>query len=202
VSDAGASVKVAGTSKPAALMDEWVARVLGFHIPRVGGGEAASRFEAARPKEAPMAAMTGNLLATMARAAPEAAEELPAILSGMIPRFLLAIQNEPHMDAQPMVQGALVPAQDQVLAVADSLNAVLRSARQWEALLDQAEQADATIDKTKEAERDAAQQKEYEELVASYNATRSAALAEEDRCMQLVAALSAEFRAAQGAAAR
>jgi len=188
-------------SKSTALMDEWVTQVLGWRFPS-GGGEAAARFEAARPNEAPSAAMTRNLLATMARAAPEAAEELPAILSGMIPRFLLAIQNEPHMDARPLAQGASVAAQDQVLAVADSLNAVLGSARRWEALLNQAEQADGTIDKMEEAERDAARQKEYEELVVSYNATRSAALAEEARCTQLLTALFAEFSAAQGAAAQ
>jgi hypothetical protein len=202
VSDASASAGVGSISKRTALVDEWVTRVLGYQFAPAGRGEAAARFEAARPKEAPNTAMTANLLATMARAAPEAAEELPAILSGMIPRFLLAIQNEPHMDAQPMVQDAVVPAQDQVLAVADSLNAVLSSARRWEALLDQAEQADATIDKMEEAERDAAQQKEYEELVPSYNTTRLAALAEEARCMQLVDTLATEFRAAQGAAAR
>jgi hypothetical protein len=193
---------VAEISKPTALMDQWVAQVLGFPIARNRASEAAPRFEAARPKEAPSTAMTGNLLATMARAAPDAAEELPAILSGMIPRFLLAIQNEPHMDAQPMVQGATVPAQDQVLAVADSLNAVLGSARRWEALLDQAEQADGTIDKMEEAERGAARQHDYEDLVGSYNATRLAALGEEERCMQLVDALATEFRAAQEAAAR
>jgi hypothetical protein len=199
VSDAGASADVAEVSKPTALMDEWVTRVLGAHIARGGVNEAAARFEAARPKEAPKTATTANLLAAMARAAPDG---LPATLSSMIPRFLLAIESEPHMDARPMVQDASVPPQDQVLTLADSLNALLRSARRWEELLDQAEQADSTIDKMEEAGPDAAQQKDYEGLVTSYNATRLAALAEEERCMQLADALATEFRAAQAAAAQ
>ena len=202
MSDAAASVNVAEPGRPTALMDEWVTRVLGVSIARPGAGEAAVRFEAARPKEAPKTAMTASLLAAMARATPEAAEALPAVLSGMIPRFLLAIENEPHMDARPMAPGAPLPPQDQLLTVADSLNAVLRSARRWEALLDQAEQADGTIDKMEEAERGAARQHDYEDLVGSYNATRLAALGEEERCMQLVDALATEFRAAQEAAAR
>ncbi len=187
-------------------MEEWVTRVLGWHFGAPPGGppgsDAAARFEAARPAEAPKAAMTANLLAAMARAAPDAAEELPAILAGMIPRFLLAIQSEPNMDAQPMAEGTQVSAQDQMLAVANSLNAVLRSARLWETLLGQAEQADGTIDSMEKTARDPTQQKDYEELVTSYNATRMAALAEETRCEQLVTALAAEFRAAQTVAAQ
>lgn len=187
-------------NQPTALMDEWVTRVLGCGLP--GGDEAPARFESTRPNETPRTAMTGNLLAMMARVAPVRSEELPAILSEMIPRFLLVIQNEPHMDARPMTQGAPVTAQDQVLAVADLFNAVLRSARRWEELLGQAEQADGRIDKMEQSERDAPQQKEYEELVVSYNAARLAALDEEARCMQLVNALFAEFSAAQGTAAQ
>jgi len=184
-----------------ALMDEWVARVLGVQIARGGAGDVAAQLVSARPKEAPKAAMTANLLATLARAAPEADDELPEILSAMIPRFLLAIENEPHMDAQPMQQGAPVAPQDQVLSVADSLNALLRSARRWEELLDQAETADGTIDTLEKSERDESQQKDYEDLVGSYNAERVAALQEEENCMQLVDALAREFRAAQAAAA-
>jgi hypothetical protein len=179
-------------------MDEWLTRVLGYRF----GSDPSARLEAARPADAPSMAMTGNLLATMARVAPGAPEELPEILAGMIPRFLLAIQSEPHMQAEPLTEGAPVPAQDQVLGVADSLNAVLRSAQRWEDLLGQAEQADRDIDQMEAAERDPALQEKYEQAVAEYNATRSASLAEEARCMQLVDNLAAEFRAAQGAASR
>ena len=184
-------------SKRDGRTDEWVTRVLGVHFVAAPEAEAAARFEAVRPAGAPKAVMTANLLAAMARAAPDTAEELPAILSGMIPRFLLAIQSEPPMDAQPMVEGTKVSAPDQMLAVADSLNAVLRSARLWETLLGKAEQADGTINRMERLQRDPTQQQDYEALVTSYNATRIAALAEETRCEQLVAALAAEFRAAQ-----
>lgn len=182
-----------------AAMDEWVSRVLGYRF-APSAGSVAARFEAARSQDAPKAALTGSLLAAMSRVTPEA-QDLPAILSGMVPRFLLAIQNEPNMDARLLVPGATVSAQDQVLGVADSHNAVLRSARRWEALLAQAEKADATIGGMQNAERDAERQAAYEELVASYNAIRTAALEEEARCMELVASLAAEFRAAQAAAA-
>ncbi len=177
--------------------DEWITRVPGYHF----SPQPSAPFDATRPPAAPSTAMTGNLLAIMiARAAPGAPEELLGVLSGMIPRFLLAIQNEPHMEAQPLSEGAPVPAQDQVLTVADSLNAALRSARRWEELLDQAEQADREIDEMEAADRDEAQQATYEQTVASYNATRSAALAEEARCMELVDTLAVEFRAIQRAA--
>ncbi len=181
-----------------AAMGEWVTRVLGVRLAPAGDVSVA-RLEAARPAEAPRTAMTGSLLSAMARVEPKPAAELPAVLSGLIPQFLLAIQNEPHMAAEPMVSGGAMPAQDQVLGVADGLNAVLRSARRWEALLQEAEQGDATLD-TMQADRDAAKQDEYDDLVGSYNATRLAALAEEARCMKLAAALATEFRALQSGA--
>jgi hypothetical protein len=181
-----------------AAKEAWVTQVLGCRFDHTN--EAASRFESGRPKEAPKTATTGNLLAAMARAMPEAADGLPAVLSGMIPRFLLAIENEPRMDAQPLSEGSTVPAQDQLLGIADSLNAVLRSARRWEELLGQAEDADRIIDEIEAADRDEAQQETYENTVTSYNATRVAALREEERCMQLVNALAKEFQAVQGSA--
>lgn len=183
-----------------ALTDSWIVRVLGCTLPRAEDGVASARFQAVRPAEGLSSAMTDNLLSAMTRAAPELAAELPAVLGGLIPRFLLAIQNEPRMEAHPMTEGTVVHAQDQLLGVADSLNAVLRSARRWEALLDEAEQGDRTLDGMQKTERDAAQQAEYENLVAAYNATRLAALAEEERCMQLVDELAKAFRAAQAAA--
>jgi len=186
--------------EPNANQREWIIRVLGIAPP--AGGQAAALLEAVRPNETPASPMTSNFLAALGRVSANAAEELPAILSGMIPRFLLTVQSEPSMDAQPMVEGASIAAQDQLLVVADSLNAALRSARRWEALLDQAESANREIDEMEAAERGVAQQEGYAETVASYNATRLEALAEQARCQALVETLATEFRAAQGAAAQ
>jgi len=198
--EANASIKAGDNARAADLIGQLRSQLGAGELAPEARTQAAAAFEAARPSQAPGAPMTGSLLAAMARAAPEAAEELPSVLAGMIPRFLLAIQNEPNMQAQPMQPGATLPTQDQLLMVADSLNAVLRSARLWESLLNQAETADGTIDELEQADRDEAAQKDYEDLVTSYNGTRSAALAEEANCMQLVAALAAEFRAAQATA--
>jgi hypothetical protein len=196
VSRANIKAGVTLMSETTKARDAWITRVIGYRF----SPQPSAPFDATRPTDAPSTAMTGNLLAMIARAAPGAPEELLGVLSGMIPRFMLAIQNEPHMEAQPLSEGAPVPAQDQVLTVADSLNAALRSARRWEELLDQAEQADREIDEMEAADRVEAQQATYEQTVASYNATRSAALAEQARCMELVDTLAAEFRATQRAA--
>ena len=142
--------------------------------------------------------MTGNVLGMLSRAQADSPQEVPGVLAGMIPRFLLAMQNEPQMGAKPLERGAPVPSEDRLLTVADSLNTVMRSARRWEALLKEAEAANRMIDELERSERDETKQKQYETLVTSYNATRMAALSEEERCNALVAALAAEYRASQG----
>ena len=179
--------------------DEWVTRVLGV---RFAIQPAALSFEAVRPTDKPGAPMTDNLLAALARTAPVAPEELPTVLEGMIPRFLLAMAGEPHMEAAPLGEGASLPGPDQVLTVADSLNAALRSARRWEALLDQAKEADKEVDGFEALDRDAAQQEHYERAVVGYNVTRLSSLEEQARCMDHVRTLATEFRAAQTAASR
>lgn len=183
------------------VKDAWVRAVLGVDLTG-GSAEPMARLEETRPREAPSQDMMRTLLASIARITPGTDSDLPALLFDMIPRFLLMIQNEPPMDAPKLEPGAELPVSDQALTVANALNAVLRSARQWESLLDTAEQASVEIDRLEQTERGEEQQVRYEDLVASYNDTRVTALAEQARCLELVATLGAEFRAAQSMASQ
>jgi hypothetical protein len=175
-----------------ASKNEWVSRVLGVSFS--AAASATRQPAAARPDAPPKTALTENLLAAITRALPGDAAALPAALAKIVPRFLLAALAEPPMDTPALAAGQALGAQDKALDLADALNAVMRSARKWDDLISQAETMNSALDAMEATERDAAAQEQYESATLDYNATRAAALAEEQRCQALLNALVAAAR--------
>jgi hypothetical protein len=167
--------------------------------------ERTGRAAAARPEAPPKAALTNDLLATARETSPPArAEDFPDHLAQLAPKFLMAIESELSQQSQGLQSGAALPAQDQMLGLADLFDAAQRSLRAWQACLTEAHEADGQLDqldKSKE-DRDERGKAEYSAALVRYNTARVAGLKEQERTLKLAHALQAEYKALQAAQAK
>src|SRR5262249_15080861 len=98
----------------------------------------------ARPTAPPKLALTNDLAADIRpKDPPERIEELPDFVAQFVPKFLMTAVSELSQGSQALTEGAAVPAQDQMLALADQFGAVEVNLQAWETLLKEGEAAQA-----------------------------------------------------------
>jgi hypothetical protein len=142
-----------------------------------------------RPDAEPSTRMTAALL-TAAKSAELPADDtaLSDLVSEFALRFLATVLNEPNLTATPLAEGSMVPAQDQLLGVADQFNAGQRSMERWAALLDEAETSRMELDRMEESDSgpdfDA-----YAAVLAKYNLARIQGIEAEAQTAALLEAL-------------
>jgi hypothetical protein len=169
-----------------------------------GAAGAARLANAVRPKAAPRAALSRKLVTDIAaQPLPARVADLPAQVAASVPAFLISMVSEAPQSSQPLQAGATVETQDQMLGVADSLNAVLRSMRKWEQFLARGEDLARRLDQLdrRKAAGDDEAEVEAEVALAAYNTARSAGLREQARAQQLLQGLMREYEALQREAA-
>jgi hypothetical protein len=152
------------------------------------------------PGAPPRKALTDDLLkAVAAKSLPENVEDVPGFVAELVPKFLMTMGSELSQTSQVLQAGAAVPAQDQMLSVADTLNAAMRSMKKWEDFLSQGGAAGKRLDELEKAKQggDEGAYAESETVLASYNAARGGGLAEQARTLKLVHALLAEYKGLQ-----
>jgi hypothetical protein len=143
---------------------------------------------------------TNDLLKAVAgKSLPERIEDVPGDIVKLVPKFLMTMASELSQTSQGLQSGAALPAQDQMLSVADTLNAAMRSMKKWEDFLSQGEAAGKRLDELEKAKQggDEGAYAESETVLASYNAARAGGLAEQARTLKLVHALLAEYKGLQ-----
>ena len=127
--------------------DDWVERVFGVRPagsqpsqPAVEQTKTLSGVE--RPTAPPSSPSTEALVATARKLKlPDEDEALPEALTAHAARFVTAIVDEPCMRDAPLATGERLPAADQMVGMADQLDAVARSMQVWTACVEQAEAA-------------------------------------------------------------
>lgn len=155
--------------------EAWVARVLGVNL-----GEAALSAKAARlnagpaPGVAPAKVLTSALL-TSARAGGLPAEDgaLPEQLTRLAPRYLAVLLDEPEMSTGTLTPGAAVGEADQMLGVADQLDAVGRLLKRWAAEIAAAKTAETAM---RAAQAAPSPPEDFPELIAAYATHRQSGL--------------------------
>ena len=161
------------------------------------------KVAAPRPTASPRTALTNNVLnAVLEKNPPENVEDMPDHVAALVPQFLMAVSTELSQRSEALQAGGAVPAQDQMLAVADTLNAAMRSMRAWEAFLKQGEETGKRLDQLDQSkeEREEKEQEEYETVLERYNGARSGGLEEQARTLKLAQKLMGEYKALQAAA--
>jgi hypothetical protein len=175
--------------------EQWIELFLG-----AGLAASASRLaSSARPTRPPTKAVTQALL-TVARDVqlPEDDDALPDALVSHAARFLASVVGEPNFQAARLEEGADVAAEDQMLALADELDAIARANRQWSLLLDKAEDAEAALIKIEADERVDADTKL--DALVQYNNLRIDAEKIQTRVLELEVGLRKSCKGLVGAA--
>ncbi len=166
--------------------------------------KAAKLAAAKRPDAPPRTALSDKLAADIAaRPLPERLADLPGQVAEMVPAFLMSMTSELAQTSKPLASGAPLEKQDQMLGMADTLNAAMRSLRKWEQLVGQGETAGRRLDELErlKAQGDVEAEVEADGVLATYNAARAAGLEEQARTQRLVQTLRDEYQALQSAEA-
>ena len=175
--------------------DDWVERVFGVRPaasqssqPLVEQTKALSGVE--RPTAPPSSPSTDALVATARDIKlPEEDEGLPEALTAHAARFVTAIVDEPCMRDAPLATGERLQAADQMVGMADQLDAAARSLQVWTSCVERAETArDALVGRQK---GDAPDMDAIAKALDDYNDLREDVQAAQARTLAMLKSLRA-----------